>query len=119
MAVESGKFAGGIVAPVAKGRSSRIPKAETRNPKEGRRPKSEQDQKSARFSLVRRVHGFKNGDCRVRRCVAQIFNLLYRRFAIGRCRQTRRWWQSRWGRQNAILRYSRLKICATPVKYPA
>ena len=38
MAVESGKFAGGIVAPVAKGRSSRIPKAETRKKVEGRNP---------------------------------------------------------------------------------
>src|SRR6266478_6688047 len=39
MAVESGKFAGGILAPVAKGRLSGIPKAESRNPKEGRNPR--------------------------------------------------------------------------------
>ena len=44
--------------------------------------------------------------------VAQIFNLLYRRFAIG-------WAPKLPGptyfprQQNTILRYSRLKICAT------
>src|SRR5207247_8997278 len=45
--------------------------------------------------------------------VAQIFNLLYRRFAIGRAprARARRFVTDGW--QNAILRYSRLKICAT------
>jgi hypothetical protein len=45
--------------------------------------------------------------------VAQIFNLLYRRFVIGGAPKNR--WRVGPGRpqQNAILRYSRLKICAT------
>ena len=48
--------------------------------------------------------------------VAQIFNLLYRRFVIGKA-----WKQFEASRiaaspQNAILRYGRLKICATTLK---
>src|SRR5438309_10394735 len=46
--------------------------------------------------------------------VAQIFNLLYRRFAIGRALRARARCIVTNGSQNAILRYSRLKICATP-----
>src|SRR2546422_604367 len=54
---------------------------------------------------------------RRRRGVAQIFNLLYRRFAIGRLSPFAGGSGTLTARQNAILRYSRLKICATSVKY--
>ena len=55
---------------------------------------------------------------RIPSLVAQIFNLLYRRFAIGRVLQMRACFSAD-GWQNAILRYSRLKICATTMKYPS
>ena len=45
--------------------------------------------------------------------VAQIFNLLYRRFAIGRATDICGRVGPACVRQNAILRYGRLKICAT------
>jgi len=45
--------------------------------------------------------------------VAQIFNLLFRRFAIGRASSVRL--ASTNDPQNPILRNSRLKICATAV----
>jgi len=44
--------------------------------------------------------------------VAQIFNLLYRRFAIGKALKSEAFRQAS-GSQNEILRYGRLKICAT------
>src|SRR6266511_2962256 len=45
--------------------------------------------------------------------VAQIFNLPYRRFVIGRAsdRSHAPWFAGVW--QNATLRYSRLQVCAT------
>ena len=49
-----------------------------------------------------------------RASVAQIFNLPYRRFAIGRPSKNRGAHGLSDGRQNTILRYGRLKICATP-----
>ena len=45
--------------------------------------------------------------------VAQIFNLLYRRFVIGRALETYRCIVLARAPQNAILRYGRLQICAT------
>ncbi len=50
--------------------------------------------------------------------VAQIFNLLYRRFVIGRALDTCGRIQPARTLQNAILRYSRLKICATTSDRP-
>ena len=50
--------------------------------------------------------------------VAQIFNLLYRRFVIGRAPDTWRRAGSEHARQNGILRYGRLKICATTSASP-
>jgi putative ABC transport system ATP-binding protein len=51
-----------------------------------------------------------------RQAVAQIFNLPYRRFGIGRALEYRWCVKSIHALQNTILRYSRLKICATPHK---
>jgi hypothetical protein len=45
--------------------------------------------------------------------VAQIFNLLYRRFIIGKAPNICSCVGPTYAQQNAILRYSRLKICAT------
>jgi hypothetical protein len=45
--------------------------------------------------------------------VAQICNLLYRRFAIGRAPNLGWRGESVRAQQNAILRYSRFQICAT------
>src|SRR5688572_3407904 len=47
--------------------------------------------------------------------VAQIFNLLYRRFVIGRTSDPSHapWFACVW--QGATLRYSRLQVCATGV----
>jgi hypothetical protein len=45
--------------------------------------------------------------------VAQIFNLLYRRFVIGKVPDACCRFEHAHGLQNPILRYSRLKICAT------
>src|SRR6266581_2118978 len=51
--------------------------------------------------------------------VAQICNLLYRRFAIGRVSPASRTLAVAAGPQNVILRYSRLQICATIVNIRA
>ncbi|MBI4662324.1 MAG: hypothetical protein HY735_26180 [Verrucomicrobia bacterium] len=45
--------------------------------------------------------------------VAQIFNLLYRRFAIGRATRSSGAFKCLEGPQNAILLYGRLQVCAT------
>jgi len=45
--------------------------------------------------------------------VAQISNLLYRRFPIGRPLESSTALRIALGQQNGILRYSRLEICAT------
>src|SRR5438309_1782445 len=64
-----------------------------------------------RFGVtVSSIHDRTNAQAHA--CVAQIFNLLYRRFAIGRASKSPTP-GLRDGLQNTILRYSRLKICAT------
>jgi hypothetical protein len=51
--------------------------------------------------------------------VAQIFNLPYRRFSIGRALAPPEAAVIVSGQQNAILRYGRLKICATTMNIRA
>ena len=58
-------------------------------------------------------HGFSGGN------VAQICNLLYRRFAIGTVEEQTDALAIASGKQNTILRYSRLKICATLNRCPS
>jgi prepilin-type N-terminal cleavage/methylation domain-containing protein len=48
--------------------------------------------------------------------VAQTFGLPYRRFLIGSARKNRAHFEIARSSQNAILRYSRLKICATKAR---
>jgi hypothetical protein len=52
--------------------------------------------------------------CALQLLAAQICNLLYRRFATGRRPHRRRRNEFTDTPQNAILRYSRLQICAAP-----
>lgn len=73
-------------------------KSETRTPKSEASPKPEIRNRPRRS----RAEG-----------VAQIFNLSYRRLAVGKPREFARPWARSADPQNAILRYSRVQLCAT------